>query len=52
MEEIQSVLPGTFDFRDYQSFITLVPIQKAIFKRVSLFPPVFQSGYSDKAGLC
>lgn len=52
MEEIQSVLPETFDFRDCQSFITLVPIRKAAFKRVSLFLPVFQSEYSDKAGLC
>lgn len=52
MEEIQSVLPETFDFRDCQSFITLVPIRKAVFKRVSLFLPAFQRGYSDKAGLC
>lgn len=52
MEEIQSVLPETFDFRDCQSFITLVPIRKAAFKRVSLFLPVFQSEYSDKTGLC
>lgn len=51
MEEIQSVLPETLDFRDCQSFITLVPIRKVVFKRVSLFLPVFQSRNSDEAGL-
>lgn len=52
MEEIQSVPTATFVFRECQSFITVVPIRKPVFKRASLFLPVFQSRSSDKAGLC
>ena len=39
-------------FRECQSCITVVSFRKPVFKRATLFLPVFQSRYSDKAGLC